>query len=127
MFKLEIDERFTELYNLYDLFEYITRIDYVEPIVREEYKQSLIKAYREGNQEFEIVHNKLLRLEVLEDAVNLIKKKKVNMYHIWAFDNYQQYKEHYPFAEYHAYEDRLTEEEFNMLKEAVFNEIQSRR
>ena len=51
------------------------------------------------------------------NALEIIKNKKVNIYHIWIFDNYQQYKEHYPFGEYHAKEDMLTFEEFNLLKE----------
>ena len=66
MIKLEIDEKFEELSNLYDLFENITRIDYVPLEYREEIKQSLIKAYKDGNQEFEKIHEKLKRLEVVE-------------------------------------------------------------
>lgn len=65
-------------------------------------KQALIKAQEQ--------EKKLKALEI-------IKNKKVNMYHIWVFDNYQQYKEHYPFSEYHAIEDMLTFEEFNLVKE----------
>ena len=63
MIKLEIDEKFEELSNLYDLFENITRIDYVPLEYREEIKKSLIKAYKDGNQEFEKIHEKLKRLE----------------------------------------------------------------
>ena len=58
----------------------------------------------------------------LEKALEIIKNKKVNMFHIWAFDDYEQYKEHYPFSEYNAREDMLTFEEFNFLKEVLENE-----
>ena len=70
-------------------------------------KQALIKAQEQ--------EKKLKALEI-------IKEKKVNMYHIWVFDNYQQYKEHYPFSEYHAIEDMLTFKEFIFLKEVKDNE-----
>lgn len=66
MLKLEIDEKFEELSNLYDLFENITRIDYVPLEYREEIKRLLIKAYKDGNQEFEKIYEKLKRLEQLE-------------------------------------------------------------
>ena len=50
-------------------------------------------------------------------ALEIIKNKKVNIFHIWVFDDYTQYKEHYPFAEYIAEEDMLNAEEFDLLKE----------
>ena len=56
-------------------------------------------------------------------ALEIIKNKKVNMFHIWVFDDYEQYKQHYPFAEYSATEDMLAFEEFNLLKEVLENEI----
>ena len=53
----------------------------------------------------------------LKNALELLKNKKVNLFHIWVFDDYTQYKEHYPFAEYSAEEDMLNAEEFDLLKE----------
>ena len=61
MTKLEIDEKFEELSYLYDLFENITRIDYVPLEYRNEIKQLLIKSYKDGKQEFEKLHEKLKR------------------------------------------------------------------
>lgn len=55
-------------------------------------------------------------------ALEIIKNKKVNIYNIWVFDDYTQYKEHYPFSEYHAIEDMLTFKEFDLLKEMKDNE-----
>ena len=75
MIKLEIDEKFEELSNLYDLFENITRIDYVPLEYREDIKKELIKAYKDGNQEFEKIHEKLKRLEELEKENNELKEK----------------------------------------------------
>ena len=50
-------------------------------------------------------------------AIEILKDKKVNLFHIWVFDDYTQYKEHYPFSEYSAEEDMLNAEEFDLLKE----------
>ena len=66
---------------------------------------------------FEKIFQDLDRLEELEKALEIIKNKKVNLFHIWAFDDYEQYKEHYPFSEYNAREDMLTNKEFDFLKE----------
>lgn len=60
--------------------------------------------------------------EKLKNVIKILKDKKVNIYHIWAFDNYKQYKEHYPFSEYHAKEDMLTEKEYKLLKEVLNDE-----
>ena len=49
-------------------------------------------------------------------VIEILKNKKVNVFHIWVFDDYKQYKLHYIFSEYHAEEDMMTEEEFNFLK-----------
>ena len=62
------------------------------------------------------------RLEELEKAFDILKNKKVNLFHIWVFDDYKQYKQHYPFSEYNAEEDMLTTEEFDFLKEWLENE-----
>ena len=70
----------------------------------------------------ETIEQDLDRLEELENAIEIIKNKKVNIFHIWAFDDYEQYKEHYPFAEYNAEEDMLTFEEFDLLKEVIGDE-----
>lgn len=69
--------------------------------------------------DYDIIKQSLDRLEKLEKVIEILKKKKVNIYHIWAFDNYQQYKEHYPFSEYHAEEDMLTEQEYEQIKKVL--------
>lgn len=71
--------------------------------------------YLEANKECDIIEKEPKVLEML-------KKKKVNLFHIWVFDDYEEYKAHYPFSEYSAEEDMLTEEEFKFLKEVLENE-----
>lgn len=80
------------------------------------------KAREKLTCELDIILQDLDRLEVLEKVIEIIKNKKVNIYHIWVFDNYNQYVEHYPFAEYHAKKDMLNIEEFNFLKEVLKND-----
>ena len=66
-----------------------------------------------------------LAIEKIEkelNALEIIKNKKVNLFHIWVFDDYEQYKLYYPFAEYHAAKDMLATEEFDFLKEVLENE-----
>ena len=66
-----------------------------------------------------------LAIEKIEkelNALEIIKNKKVNLFHIWVFDDYKQYKQHYPFSEYSAEEDMLATEEFDFLKEWLENE-----
>ena len=58
----------------------------------------------------------------LKKAIEILKDKKVNLFHIWVFDDYKQYKQHYPFSEYSAEEDMLATEEFDFLKEWLENE-----
>ena len=46
----------------------------------------------------------------LKKTIEILKNKKVNLFHIWAFDEYEQYKAHYQFSEYSATEDMLNSE-----------------
>ena len=62
------------------------------------------------------------RLEKLEKVIEILKDKKVNLFHIWVFDDYKQYKQHYPFSEYSAEEDALSFEEFTLLKEVLYDD-----
>ena len=71
--------------------------------------------YLEANKECDIIEKELKALEIL-------KNKKVNLFHIWVFDDYEEYKAHYPFSEYSAAEDMLVTEEFDFLKEWLENE-----
>ena len=67
-------------------------------------------------------YQSVLTIEKELKVLEIIKNKKVNLFHIWVFDNYEQYKLYYPFAEYHAAKDMLATEEFNFLKEWLENE-----
>ena len=66
-----------------------------------------------------------LAIEKIEkelNALEIIKTKKVNMFNIWALDDYKQYKQYYFFDENHTEKDMLTIEEFKFLKEVLENE-----
>lgn len=141
MLKLEIDEKFEELSNLYDLFENITRIDYVPLEYREEIKQLLIKAYKDGNQEFEKIHEKLKRLEHLEKEnenlklENFIKHLVLNREIDKLKKAIEILKDKYDFDIYYNenfttptvtvncdYFKELTQQEYELLKEVLGND-----
>lgn len=78
--------------------------------------------YAEEMEHNEMVEEKYNIIEKELNALEIIKNKKVNLFHIWVFDDYTQYKQHYPFSEYNAEEDMLTNKEFDFLKEWLENE-----
>ena len=53
----------------------------------------------------------------LKKVIEILKTKKVNIFHLYVFDTYEQYKEHYPFAEYNNKKDMLNKKEYKILKE----------
>lgn len=72
-----------------------------------------LKTYENIKQDFE-------RLRMLEKYFDILKRKKVNVYHLWACDNYEQYRNHYLFnSEYCDPEDMLTKSEFKFLKKEL--------
>ena len=58
-----------------------------------------------------------MKLKQLEKVIEILKSKKVNIFHLYVFDTYEQYKEHYPFAEYNNKKDMLNKKEYKLLKE----------
>jgi len=54
------------------LIEYITRIDYVEPELRLEVKQELIKAYKDSNGLISTIQQALERLEVIDKMQSIV-------------------------------------------------------
>ena len=80
---------------------------------------SKLITYAEEMEHNEMVEEKYNIIEKELKALEMLKKKKVNIFHIWVFDDYEQYKAHYPFSEYNAKKDMLTFEEFNFLKEGL--------
>lgn len=96
--------------------EYITRIDYVEPIVRNEVKQALLDAYHKTTPEFEIIEKELQALEI-------IKNKRVNVARLL-----NVYKYGYTVLIYNEliinkglWEYTLTQAEFDLLKEVLLD------
>ena len=54
------------LENIKNAVEYITRLDYVDPVVRGEVKQILFDAYNKTTPEFDIIERDLKILEILK-------------------------------------------------------------
>lgn len=85
-------------------------------------KQDFLEVENEKKVLVDACKNYLKEHYNTKKVIDILKNKKVNLFHIWVFDDYTQYKEHYPFAEYNAEEDMLTTEEFDFLKEWLENE-----
>ena len=78
--------------------------------------------YAKEMEHNEMVEEKYNIIEKDLKALEIIKTRKVNMFNIWIFDDYEQYKLYYPFAEYHAVKDMLATEEFDFLKDVLEDE-----
>lgn len=57
------------LENIRNAVEYITRLDYVNPVVRGEIKQILLNAYHETTPEFNVIEKDLKFLELLKSNI----------------------------------------------------------
>lgn len=97
-----------------DDLEYVTRLDYVSPIVRGEVRDELYKIYHRELPDLEIIETALNRLEKLEEILKIIKEKGINTFCLENTDNSDEYKE---LTKSHLGMKRLTETEFNLLKE----------
>ena len=86
-------------------------------------KQDFLEVENEKKVLVDACKNYLKEHYNTKKVIDILKNKKVNLFHIWVFDDYTQYKEHYPFSEYSAEEDMLTTEEFDFLK-GILNDEQ---
>lgn len=57
-----------------DDLEYVTRLDYVSPIVRGEVRDELYKIYHRELPDLDIIETALNRLEELEEVLSFIKE-----------------------------------------------------
>ena len=90
--------------------EYVTRLDFVEPIVRGEVRDKLKKIYwRELDQ--------LDQIEKELKAFEIIKEKNVNVGMLKRSESVGSY--HYKMDELRDKTKPLTEDEFNLLKEVL--------
>ena len=86
--------------------EYVTRLDFVEPIVRGEVRDKLKKIYwRELDQ--------LDQIEKELKAFEIIKEKEVNVAWLTYVDNLEDYNKGKFIGSY------LTKDEFDLLKEVL--------
>lgn len=70
--------------------EYVTRLDFVEPIVRGEVQQSLYKIYHRETPELETIEKELKAFEIISEknvAITMIKQtQSVREYNAFAYD-----------------------------------------
>ena len=90
----------------------------VDDLVRS-YRMSLDSDPEYSGPAEDLFKSQKAKIEKQLKAFEIIKKKMVNLYQIWVYDDYEKYKYYYPFSEYHAVEAMLTLEEFKLIKEVV--------
>lgn len=93
------------LENIKNWVEYITRLDYVEPIVRGEVKQLLYDAYHKTTPEFEQIEKYLEVSEILKKYLFIVEP-----------DNEEDFKE-FDRVDYLRLMDFMTREEYEVIKE----------
>lgn len=93
--------------------EYVTRLDFVEPIVRGEVQQDLYRIYHREEKDLDIIKKELQALEI-------IKKKRVDADLLLMTDNVEDYNKY--CSKYINAETQLAKEEFNLVKEVLINE-----
>lgn len=88
----------------------------------------LVDSYHNLNQEFLEVKNEK---EVLADAcknylvenhnfkkvIDILKAKQVNLFHVYVYDDYEEYERKWPCRKHGKNQYMLSKEEFNFLKE----------
>ena len=67
---------------------------------------------------YEVLEKDLNRLEKLEKVVALLWHKNVNVVYIKIFKDFKKYSEYYTG---YSSKDKLTNEEFDLLKEVFYN------
>lgn len=90
----------------------------IDDLVRS-YRMSLDSDPEYSGPAEDLFKSQKAKIEKQLRALEIIKNKKVNLYHIWVYDDYDKYKHYYPFGEYHAIEAMLTQEEFDLIKEVL--------
>ena len=92
--------------------EYVTRLDFVEPIVRGEVQQELYKIYHREEKDLDIIKKELKALEIIRNKPWLVGEI------VESKGDYKAYKSWCSvFRADMKY--RATEEEFNLLKEVL--------
>ena len=69
---------------------------------------------------YEVLEKDLERLEKLEKVIDLLWHKNVNVVYIKVFKDFKKYSEYYTG---YSSKDKLTNEEFELLKEVFYNGI----
>ena len=69
------------------------------------------------DEDFKIIENALLKTQVEHKALEIIKEKRVDLCILTDCDNFNEYNK--SLGNFRPVEDRLTYEEFNLLKEVL--------
>lgn len=98
--------------------EYVTRLDFVEPIVRGEVQQELCKIYHREEKDLTVIEKELKAFEI-------IKKKNVNVLMVKEAESYDKYLSAPAplnvvdcYGVYHK-DQVLTKEEFDSIREGL--------
>lgn len=94
--------------------EYFTRLDYVDPIVRDEVRQLFIEAYQETTPELKIIEKDLERLRKQDKILSILKNHPMldlSILNEYSIDDRLEYEE-----DEDGTFNQLTSEEFEELK-----------
>ena len=101
--------------------EYVTRLDFVEPVVRGEVQQSLYKIYHRETPELEIIEKELKALEIIKNKgvfVHLLRQSEnVEVYNSFMIVAFKEMAK----KDYEGVVKKfcLTQEEFDLSKEVL--------
>lgn len=86
--------------------EYVTRLDFVEPIVRGQVQQELSKIYNREEKDLTVIEKELKALEIIKKQPFAFASLS-----IFAFDSYEEWERINPSC--------FTKEEFDLLREVL--------
>lgn len=92
--------------------EYVTRLDFVEPVVRGEVQQNLYKIYHRETPELETIEKELKALEILKKYVS-IQESNGDLFDYFIVD-----KQYVSSGSCNV----ITNKEYDLLKEVLKNE-----
>lgn len=89
-----------------------------EAIDKAKYLEDAIDVIQQWQEKYRIIDKDLYRLEKLEKVIGLLWHKNVNIVYIKVFKDFKKYSEYYTG---YSSKDKLTKEEFDLLKEVFYN------
>ena len=102
------------------LIEFYNRVT-SDDIDKARYLGDAVKAIQEWLEKYYTIEKDLDRLEKLEKVIELLWYKNVNIVYLKIFKDFKKYSEYYTG---YSSKDKLTNEEFDLLKEVLENGLQ---